>query len=226
MKRVLLILMALTTFTAMQAQDDEVPNSSSSKMFVNMNFSGRAGTSMYKQTVNSNGYKFKDVALTGGAAELEFTLRGFRYQLEFDYQQGDMSDVTANVEGKPEFKYDQNKFAEDLKIMTGIFYMGTTIFPCKRFQIPIYAGFGGEYIQGYPMENFSFCFGFKGRAVLYLTKNVGLFAGYRYKLSANEKTKNDFEGLKESDKMEFINNYHTAEVGLTFMLGRLGGNKQ
>ena len=131
--------MALTTFTAMQAQDDEVPNSSSSKMFVNMNFSGRAGTSMYKQTVNSNGYKFKDVALTGGAAELEFTLRGFRYQLEFDYQQGDMSDVTANVEGKPEFKYDQNKFAEDLKIMTGIFYMGTTIFPCKRFQIPIYA---------------------------------------------------------------------------------------
>ena len=55
---------------------------------------------------------------------------------------------------------------------------------------------------------------------------MGLFAGYRYKMSANEKTKNDFEGLQESDKMEFINNYHSAEVGLTIMLGRLGGNKQ
>lgn len=225
MKRLLSLLLALTTITATQAQEDEVQSTSSRKKFVNMNFSGLMGNALLKHTVSENGYKFGDIPLMGGAVELEWALKGIRYQIEFNYQQADMTDCTRNTVGKPTFEYDK-KFAENLKIMSGLFYFGTTINPCKRFQIPIYGGFGGEYIQGYPAENFSFCFCFKGRAVLYLTKNVGLFAGYRYKMSALEKKNNDLEGLGENDKMEYVNQYHMGEVGLTVMLGRMGGNKQ
>lgn len=195
-------------------------------MFVNFNMTGMAGNGVFKHTINSQGYKFGDIPLYGGAAELDWALRGLRFQLEFSYQTGDMTDITFNTKGKPAFAYDRTKFDDEIKVMTGTFYIGTTIFPCKRFQIPLYAGFGVENIKGYPHKNTSFSFSFKGRLLLYLTKNVGLFAGYKYKMSAKENEKPDFEGLSSTDKLEYSNNYHFAEAGLTIMLGRMGGNKQ
>jgi len=226
MKRMMIALLALTALMTVHAQSYEVPNSSSRKKFVNMNLGGLMGSAIYSHLVNGEGYKFKDVHTMGGFVEFDWVLNGMRTELELDYQTADLEERTTNVLGTPPFNYNTAEFADNLKIYTAMAYIGYTGGAGKRFQVPLMVGLGVDHIEGYPQKSTNFALGAKVRAVIYLTKNVGLFAGYRYKLTSRDKKGSKVEGLSENDKLDITNNYHNLEVGLTMMLGRMGGNKQ
>ncbi len=60
-------------------------------------------------------------------------------------------------------------------------YIGTTINPKKRFQLPIFIGIGGEYIDGGDIHNVIFDGAAKARMKFYFSNSFGIYAGGTFK---------------------------------------------
>jgi hypothetical protein len=73
-------------------------------------------------------------------------------------------------------------------------YIGTTINAKKRFQLPIFIGIGGEYIDGGDLHNVIFDGAAKARMKFYITNNFGIYAGGTFKYGFGMRS------IKDDDK--------------------------
>ena len=83
----------------------------------------------------------------------------------------------------------QQKDIKDFAITT---YVGKTIFPEQRVQLPLYIGIGAEYLTGGPLHNLAFDLAAKARLKFYFSDSFGIYAGATARLgygvkSASEK---------------------------------------
>lgn len=79
-------------------------------------------------------------------------------------------------------------------------YIGTTINAKKRFQLPLYIGVGGEYIDGNGLHNVMLDLAAKARMKFYITSSIGIYAGftYRYGFGSHEQKLDDEESNSDS----------------------------
>lgn len=144
----------------------------------------------------------------GGFAFYEAISHGVTHMLEASFLTGNLSEKKESdsyyIEGWNHFS--------NLKTITLNYYVGNTFFPGKRFQLPIYAGIGANYIMADPIKSLALNVGLKARAKFYITDRFGIFAGAgcRYGLGSVRYGSNGKASLGE----RILN----VEAGLTFSL--------
>lgn len=94
-------------------------------------------------------------------------------------------------------------------------YIGTTINPNKRVQLPLYIGIGGDYVNGGPLHNLTFDVAAKARIKFYITNNFGIYVGATGRMgwgakSASEKSSN----YSSSKSYTITNTIWAADAGI------------
>ena len=155
-------------------------------------------------------FKLTYKSVIGGTIGKEFNLGTYASLLEasFIHAKADkieQNDKSADAEGH----------FSDLMSVSVMYYVGRTIFPKKRVQIPIYIGLGGEVLQGYPFHHLMCDFGAKARIKFYFTNHIGIFAG------ATGKWGFGYSGMGEKGSNHTVSHNHLSvnfDAGLTFEL--------
>lgn len=150
-------------------------------------------------------------SVIGGTIGKEFNLGTYASLLEasFLHAKADKYEYNGNTRD-PEGRFN------DLTTVSVMYYVGRTILPKKRVQIPIYIGLGGEVLQGYPFHHLMCDFGAKARIKFYFTNHIGIFAG------ATGKWGFGYSGLGEKgSESSTVSHNHLSvnfDAGLTFEL--------
>ncbi|MBQ9436689.1 MAG: hypothetical protein IJU33_11275 [Bacteroidales bacterium] len=149
-------------------------------------------------------------SVIGGSLAKEFNLGKSATLLELSYMHA-KADKYEYL-GK---EYSTDGRFNDLTSVSIMYYLGKTIFPAKRFQVPIYIGVGGEVVQGYPFHHLMFDLGAKARMKFYITRKFGVFAGVTGKWGYGHST------YGEGSSAETASHHHLSanfDAGLTFEL--------
>ena len=100
------------------------------------------------------------------------------------------------------FNPDQEESLNHVGITT---YIGKTINPNRRFQLPLYVGIGGDYISGGPFGNLNLDFAAKVRAKYYFSNNMGAFIGGTFKYGIGGKTRGEEDdGYSQNKKLFYL----------------------
>ncbi len=109
---------------------------------------------------------------------------------------------------------DPTTFTQKATIYGAGVYYGYTINNKKRIQFPIYAGFGGNYVSGEPIEKFFLSLSGKARIKFYLSNKIALYSGVSYDTGIAA-GKSGTTTAKDSDLSIGFNAYH-LDSGLMF----------
>lgn len=114
------------------------------------------------------------------------------------------------------FPYKELKNVSEVGFMQ---YFGFTLNAKRRFQVPLMAGIGVDYMFGEPVHNCFFAYGAKARMKFYITPKVGIFAGGMFKGDSGSSNRGE-DSHYSSDKGKFKLNKtnFNAEVGITITL--------
>ena len=110
----------------------------------------------------------------GVTIDIERQLKGYIVMTEFRYGKWSLDEFDPYGDTSI---FPMPESADDLSTFGVMQYGGKTFFPNKRFQIPLYAGIGLDYIQGAPYHNLLFDLGAKARMKFYITDKIGIYAG-------------------------------------------------
>ena len=218
MKKCFVTLLTLLAATSAMAQEEEAPLERSSKSFMNIYLGGSRSQMKPKHEVTGSSYEF-DYVTTGGIAAFEYALKGVRFMTEFGYQKADSDWDVDYTKGNNSFKYDETQF-DTPSVISGMFYVGTTPFGTGSwFQLPIYVGFGADYVTGQPNKKANAAFAVKIRANMYFSDNVGVFIGghYKYGIAARDY---DMGGTIGNVNLDYKSNTLGLEAGLAILIGR------
>ena len=127
------------------------------------------------ENTDKKGYDLNYTKLLG-FADLEFKYAWLTALLEASYAKADYVDYTSNTVEKL-LLLDPAGF-ENASLISAAVYLGYSVFPGRRFQIPILIGAGADYVMGKPIDSIHYSVRFKARAKFYLSNRFGLFGGY------------------------------------------------
>ena len=135
----------------------------------------------------------------GGGIFYEKILSGAIMLVEGSYITGKLSE---HVTGAIEFP--------SFMAISAMVFPGLTIFPNKRFQIPVYVGIGYNFIKSDLLKSSQIAIGAKVRMKLYVTDNVGIFIGGNWK--------GGYGTYKAESKYDVFSRQLSAECGLVVSL--------
>lgn len=153
------------------------------------------GSSTIKYYNEDGEYKLTYKKMLGGNIAYEYTSSnsclGFLAELSFAMAKLDSINLNKNIylyeeDDISDFEMRRiltNKdFNKNFKSFGGAIYLGCTIFPKQRFQLPIYVGAACDYVMADPVKNVAISAVGKVRMKFYPTYKVGIYAGASYKL--------------------------------------------
>ncbi len=149
----------------------------------------------------------------GVSVDVERQLRGYIIMTEFKYGKWELDEFDP-YEGNSLFPIPDT--ADDLNTFTFMQYGGRTIFPNKRFQIPLYIGIGLDYLQGAPYHNLLFDLGAKARMKFYITDKVGIYGGVDLSWGIGSSGRGMEEDSKDSFTISATRSY--IDFGITVNL--------
>jgi len=149
----------------------------------------------------------------GVSVDIEKQLQGLIVMSEFRYGKWKLDEFDP-YGSKALFPMPDS--ADDLSSYTFMQYGGRTIFPKKRFQIPLYAGIGLDYIQGAPYHNLLIDFGAKARMKFYITDKIGIYGGADFSWGIGSSSRGMEEGSKDTFKIHATRLY--IDFGFTVNL--------
>ena len=123
------------------------------------------------------------------------------------YEEDDISDFEARRE------LTNKDFKTEYKSFGGAIYLGCTLFPKQRFQLPIYVGAACDYVNADPVKNVAISAVGKIRMKFYPTYKVGIFAGASYKIGVLTGGKKPYYKGKTHDNKY---NGFTIDAGIIF----------
>ena len=169
-----------------------------------------------ENAVKKTGYDLNYTKLIG-FADLEFKYSWLTALLEASYAKADYVDYTSNTVDRL-LKLDPAGF-ENAQLISAAFYLGYSVFPARRFQIPILIGAGADYVMGKPIDSIHYSLRFKARAKFYLSNRFGLFGGYSGSYGFTQ-FNNEYNIAPEpaaNVERQKLSGYF--EAGITYMLG-------
>lgn len=144
------------------------------------------------------------------SADIEKQFKGAVTLSEFRYAKWKLDDVDLYKGANPIFP--MTSYPEDVSSFSFMQYLGKTIFPNMRFQLPIYLGVGADYLLGEPYHNLFFDVGLKARAKFYIIDNIGIFVDADAKLGWGQSQR----GLSDVDTYFTIYKFnYGVNFGLT-----------
>ena len=105
----------------------------------------------------------------------------------------------------------------DIKDFAITTYVGKTIFPEKRVQLPLYIGIGGECIYGGPLHNLAIDLAAKARLKFYITGNFGFYVGATGRVGWGMKSASEKDS-SNSDAYSVIPTMWALDAGLVIGL--------
>lgn len=147
----------------------------------------------------------------GLKTELETRFHGISVMYDFAFGLWGYDDYSSN--GKEAHFPMPESFG---KVFSGsaMLYGGYTLFPKWRFQIPLYAGIGGEYLNGAPYHNFFLDLGAKARLKFYFTTKIAGFLGLNYTIGMSDSKRGLGKSPSEKYDMFFTKGYIDLGVSI------------
>ena len=153
----------------------------------------------------------QEVAVNVG---LERVLNGIIILPELHYSRSKLN--KDEIAPNSQFPYGELKNLSEVGFMQ---YFGFTLNAKKRFQVPLMAGVGIDYMFGEPVHNCFWAYGVKARMKFYITPKVGIFAGGMFKGNYGTSNRGEDSGYHSDDaKFKLNKTNFNAEVGLTITL--------
>lgn len=143
--------------------------------------------------------------------EMKLT-QGTSIMIEGNYADMKLEKATLGVNNSLEIE----KFKDKVNIYALNLYYGYTLNNKKRLQIPLYFGFGGNYVSGEPIDKFFFSISGKTRIKFYVSNKIAIYSGVSYDTGLSS-SKSGTTGVKENDLSIGFNAFH-IDSGIMFSL--------
>lgn len=157
-------------------------------------------------------YTYKYQSLYGASVSFEKQYRGASYLTEIGMSEGKME----NQEFVGETKWFDMYSKDKIKIYTGTIYVGMTINPGRRFQLPIYGGIGLKYEECGQFDKVLIAFNAKVRAKFFLTNKIGIFGGYTFSYGMSNLQAKTEKEKSPKYQIEDIQSYADAGIIISF----------
>jgi hypothetical protein len=135
---------------------------------------------------------------------------GASLMLEGNYAQIKLDQVKLGINNI----LDVTSFIQKATIYGGSIYYGYTINNKKRLQFPLYAGFGGNYVSGEPIEKFFLSLSGKGKVKFYISNKIAIYSGLSYDTGIAG-GKSGISSANDNDLSIGFNAYH-LDSGIMF----------
>lgn len=196
MKKTIIAIMALVAMcTSVNAQN-------ANSLYIGVSPFGGESIKL-KNKDNNTEFNYKYKSYFNASIAKEGQAFGFGHLIELAYSKAKFDEVEIKNSSKI------LPFAgEDIYSIGGALYGGQSLNSGHRFQVPIYGGFGADYINGGPFHHVTVFLGFKLRLKYYFTEKFGIYAGGAYKLGLG----------KSSEKGDLTPQSYFCDAGIVISL--------